>query len=233
MEEKIQHQFLEQIDQVLDKFMELTDERGSANSISTSNKYRFVTAKERQMIITLCRSIIERVSGTSSSYYKDLFQIMSSKKNDGLKADHAMGIIESLRFDIESGYLTNFEELIHGEIFGDFLEMARHLLNEKYKDAAAVIVGSSLEAHLLQLCKKYDIALTFTNSKREIKNKKADRLNADLATVKAYSKLDQKSITAWLDLRNKAAHGKYTEYTHDQVSLMTDGIRDYISRNPA
>ena len=25
-----------------------------------------------------------------------------------------------------------------------------------------------------------------------------------------YSTLDQKSVTAWLDLRNKAAHGKFT-----------------------
>ena len=63
--------------------------------------------------------------------------------------------------------------------------------------------------------------------------KKADRLNAELAKAEVYTKLDQKSITAWLDLRNKAAHGKYNEYSKDQVSLMIAGIRDFIIRIPA
>jgi hypothetical protein len=54
--------------------------------------------------------------------------------------------------------------------------------------------------------------------------KKADSMNADLATAGAYNKLDQKSITAWLDLRNKAAHGHYSEYTADQVVLFMQGF---------
>jgi hypothetical protein len=58
-------------------------------------------------------------------------------------------------------------------------------------------------------------------------------MNSELAAAGTYSKLDQKSITAWLDLRNKAAHGKYVEYTQEQVSVMVSGIRDFIVRNPA
>ncbi len=43
----------------------------------------------------------------------------------------------------------------------------------------------------------------------------------------------QKNVTAWLDLRNKAAHGEYGKYEADQVGLMIDGIRDFITRHPA
>lgn len=60
--------------------------------------------------------------------------------------------------------------------------------------------------------------------------RKADTLNADLAKAGKYTKLDQKQITAWLDLRNKAAHGKYSEYTNEQVVLMLAGVRDFVSR---
>lgn len=63
--------------------------------------------------------------------------------------------------------------------------------------------------------------------------KKADLLNSELAAGNTYSKLDQKNITAWLDLRNKAAHGKYAEYTPEQVGLLIAGIRDFLTRNPA
>ena len=60
--------------------------------------------------------------------------------------------------------------------------------------------------------------------------KKADKLNADLAKAEIYNKLDQKNITAWLDLRNKAAHGKYNDYDKEQVRLLLDGITGFMSR---
>ncbi|KKN48021.1 hypothetical protein LCGC14_0657070 [marine sediment metagenome] len=41
------------------------------------------------------------------------------------------------------------------------------------------------------------------------------------------------SMTGWLDLRNKAAHGKYDEYNKNKVEQMIMGVRDFIVRNPA
>jgi hypothetical protein len=58
-------------------------------------------------------------------------------------------------------------------------------------------------------------------------------MNAELVAAGAYSKLDQKNITAWLDLRNKAAHGQYDTYSKEQVMILIAGIRDFIARNPA
>ena len=103
-------------------------------------------------------------------------------------------MLESLRADASLGYLQSQRELIHGELFGDFLEMAEHLLDEGYKDAATVIAGSSLEPHLRQLCQKSGIP-TETKSGGGVTPKRADRLNADLAGAEAYSKLDQKNVT--------------------------------------
>ena len=60
--------------------------------------------------------------------------------------------------------------------------------------------------------------------------KKSDRLNADLAKAEVYSKLDQKQITAWLDLRNNAAHGKYGEYTEQQVNQLQSGVIEFMAR---
>jgi hypothetical protein len=60
--------------------------------------------------------------------------------------------------------------------------------------------------------------------------KKADLLNSELTSAEIYNKLDQKGITSWLDLRNKAAHGKYTEFTKDQVKLMYQGVSNFMMR---
>ena len=91
-----------------------------------------------------------------------------------------------------------------------------------------MIAGSVLEEHLRKLCGKSGSPVIQNQNP-----KKADTLNSELASANIYSKLDQKSVTAWLDLRNKAAHGKYSEYTKDQVALMVQAIRDFVSRHPA
>jgi hypothetical protein len=144
-----------------------------------------------------------------------------------------MGVVLALRDDIKQGYIQTLAELVHGEIFADFLEMAQHLVDSNYKDAAAVICGSTLESHIRKLCLKNGIALEEVGKDGGLKPKKADLLNAELAKAQAYSLIDQKSITAWLDLRNKAAHGNYGQYSADQVVLFISGVRDFIARNPA
>ena len=58
-------------------------------------------------------------------------------------------------------------------------------------------------------------------------------MNADLAQAAVYSRLDQKSVTSWQDLRNKAAHGGFSEYTATQVDIMLAGVRDFVARHPA
>ena len=100
-----------------------------------------------------------------------------------------------------------------------------HLLEQGYKDPCAVLVGGVLEDHLRSLCQGRGIPLQMSG-----KPKKADSMNNDLASVGVYSKLDQKNITAWLDLRNKAAHGKYDEYNADQVRNLLVGVREFAAR---
>jgi hypothetical protein len=107
--------------------------------------------------------------------------------------------------------------------------MAAYLLAQGYKDPAAVVAGSVLEEHLRQLCAGNDIDVE-TESEGKLNPKKADRMNADLAKAEVYNKLDQKLVTAWLDLRNKAAHGKYEEYNKEQVQQMLQGITEFSTR---
>ena len=144
-------------------------------------------------------------------------------------AEAGRGILSAAREDLTGGWLTTTKRLVSAEIFSDFLEMAEYLLEEGYKDPAAVVAGSVLEEHLRQLCQKHGIPTTAIKQGSP-QPRKADALNADLGKKSVYNKLDQKNVTAWLDLRNKAAHGKYQEYTKDQVSLMLQSLSDFMVR---
>ena len=173
-------------------------------------------------------SFIVNLYGNKHPYYEDFdskcYQTYPSHTKTG------KGILAAIKSEIEQGWVNSIKNLISAEIFTDFIEMAEHLLSEKYKDAAAVMIGSVLEEHLRQLCTKNGIATTTNKTGKEIP-KRADLLNAELTKADVYNKLDQKNITALLDLRNKAAHGNYSEYTQEQVDLMLQSVMSFISRN--
>jgi len=214
----------------LKKSIELGNE---ASNLYQTSRSGYGNTKITIAFLTSARAVVHRITGINSTYTKNLEEIMSREWQDDHKIDYILGGLLSLNEDFNSGYLESYSELIHGETFGNFLEMADHLYEEGYKDAAAVIAGSTLEEHLRQLCNKNHINIEHTNTKGNIVPEKADKLNSDLASASVYEKLDQKNVTAWLDLRNKAAHGKYTEYTKEQVQLMISGIRDFMTRNRA
>ncbi|WP_199901781.1 hypothetical protein [Herbaspirillum sp. B65] len=50
-------------------------------------------------------------------------------------------------------------------------------------------------------------------------------MNSDLAKAGVYNKLTQKQITALADLRNKAAHSQWEEFTKGDVDEMLRSIR--------
>lgn len=157
----------------------------------------------------------------------DIARAFHSAKNgcNGLTA-----ILEAMRDDFAAGRLRGAAELIHADVFTDFLEMGTYLLDEGYKDPAAVIAGSTLEGHLRKLCDKHGVPTTDPTTGAA---RKASMLNADLRKAGAYDKSDEKSVTAWLGLRNDAAHGDYAKYVAGQVALLVDGVRDFIRRLPA
>jgi len=109
--------------------------------------------------------------------------------------------------------------------------MADELLAKRYKDAAGVIIGSVLEEHLRKLAGIFGASVTVGKA-----HKKADTINADLAKAGAYNKLEQKNVTAWLGLRNDAAHGNYGNYGNygqSQVAIFLTSVREFMTRHPA
>lgn len=199
----------------------------------TSSKYEDLSDLKREVkneVLTLLEATIERVAPIGSAYRKHAEEAYAKYGRDnGYIITILTGVLLALRADYEAGRLRSVAELIHADLFSDFLEMASYLHSEGYKDAAAVICGSVLEGHLRKLSEKLEIAVTAENGRP----KKADALNGELAVKGAYSKLDQKNVTAWLGLRNHAAHGEYDRYTSDQVALLLEGVRGFLGRYPA
>jgi hypothetical protein len=132
----------------------------------------------------------------------------------------AQGVLKAAVDDYVGGHLFNLRNLVEAEVFDDFLEQAEHLLSSGYFQAAAVIAGCVLEDGMRKLCVKYAVNVS--------PNPKLDQMNSDLAKAGAYNKLVQKRVTALADVRNKAAHGHWTQFARSDVQEMLSGVRRFI-----
>lgn len=217
----LKSQFLIQIKAIKKKFKKYT----------RMTRFKLFPNDDRIMSLrTRIITTINRITGKQSVYSEEIDRILQrSNLKDFQKLTYLMGPLDALYKAIQNDYLDTLSELVHGSIFTDYLEMSEHLLNEGYKDAAAVITGSTLEQHLRKLCQKVGIDVKTTSGKP----KKADLLNSDLAKQGSFNTSEQKQITAWLGIRNDAAHGNYDAYTPDQVNLFIMGLRAFLDRHPA
>ena len=139
-----------------------------------------------------CLSFLVRTFGQDSTYPTEFRTTVKNNFYSSLK--NGQGVLKAARGELAGGWVATTRGLITAEVFADFLEMAEHLLEQGYKDAAAVMIGGTLEEHLRQLASSNGIPVEELKDQRVVP-RKADSINADLAKV-AYGKLDQKTVTA-------------------------------------
>jgi hypothetical protein len=213
--------FVKQLDEIIEEF------HGFKSNVRNGD-ISYFTNQQLSLLISKSKAAVERIVGNKSEYYKDIDEILKKDFNFHSKFPYIIGTVIALRSDLINGYLKSVSEIIQSEVFSDYLDMAEHLLQEGYKDPSAVLIGSTLEVHLRELCVTNDISIEVPNPKGKIIPKKADVMNADLTKLNIYSSAYQKQIIAWLGIRNSAAHGKYDEYTPEEIKLMLQGVRNFI-----
>lgn len=182
--------------------------------------------RRKRRAVMRMKSTVDSLTRPGSAFRVESDRTMNASVDDFTRVDELAGLLVALREEIDAGYLANVATLVEANVFADFLEMASELLDKGYKDPAAVLVGSVIEEHLRSLAVSAQVSV-----ESDGKPVKADKLNADLVKAGEYEKGDQKQITAWLNLRNDAAHGHFDKYDEQRVGLMIEGVRGFVRRS--
>jgi hypothetical protein len=128
------------------RFVELEEKRRSIpfhTFVHGTGSY--VPDGEWQGWATSVQSLLRAVFGEESEQYKN-FSIAYKKCNGVSDTVRALyHIFTSAKEDFEGGYVFNVELRVSGEVFGDFVVLARTALDEGHKDVAAVLACSALE----------------------------------------------------------------------------------------
>lgn len=206
--------------------------RGSSPTLFLNDSSTDIGASRLVMLI---KSVINRWSGNGSLYSVSWDeQIGQFGKADSGKIWPAIGILQALRYDIEKYGLQTFEQLVHAEVFSDFLSMASHLYENGYNLPAAVLAGSTLEAHLRAMCIARNIPTTKPDKNGDQQPLKVGEMNADLKKAGAYGVPEVQNVTARYAVRNSAAHqDPSVDLTRAMVGDMISGVRRFITEHSA
>ena len=80
-----------------------------------------------------------------SPHYINFTKAMRRCSGSDHEVNALKGIFRSAKEDFEGGYVFNVELRVSGEVFGDFVSLAKQSLSEGHKDVAAVLASAALE----------------------------------------------------------------------------------------
>jgi hypothetical protein len=144
----------------------------------------------------------------------------------------ALSLLKGIKNDLESGFLDDLSSQIEAEIAADYMGQAEQLLHEGQKGKfdhipAAVLSGAVLEKSLRQLCQQQQPKISIISQNGD--HKTLGPLIDDLKKAGLFNELKAKQLRAWADIRNKAAHGDFDQFSRSDVEQMIAGISTFLS----
>ena len=183
-------------------------------------------------IVSHLHSCVCRYTTPDSSHRRlaDKYLQATVAPTGGTAPESMLGIVRSLRAEIDGDHLRTFQSLITADLFSDLLVQAEHLVAGSYRRAAAVLAGATLEEHLRKLATANSIPTVSGSSPVA-----ASTLNAELKRANVYGKAQHAQIDAWQKVRNEAAHGVSgfeAAHSDNDIERMITGVRDFIVKYP-
>ena len=167
---------------LIDQLKAIVDDFTALQRRSPHHDLSDLPRHEQQALVTRAVAAVHRITGPRSIYANELQRLFATQPHIYQHISSIIGVVVGLLGDVKAGHMQALVDLVHAETFASFLDMAQHLLDSAYKDAAAVIAGSALEAHLRTLCERAGSPTEMTKGDGTEAPKKADALNVGLAS---------------------------------------------------
>jgi hypothetical protein len=141
--------------------------------------------------------------------------------------DLLLGVLQSVRRDIELGYVRDLETRARDELSGNLFETAESIV--RYHAAPAIVLAVSvLEEHVRKLAAPRDIPTL----KPDGKHRSFEDMTADLQGVNAITSTERRTMGGWYSQRTEAAHGRFENVIADEAPRIISGARDFVARHP-
>jgi hypothetical protein len=127
------------------RFAEIDAQSKALRSTTSRNGIDAYDIAQWQQWATSALNIIRAAFGDSSPHAQHFAAAYAKCSGWREHVDAMKGIFSAAKADYDGGYAFSLNSLISGEIYGDFVTLAKASLSEGHKDVAAVLACAALE----------------------------------------------------------------------------------------
>ena len=168
---------------------------------------------------TSAESLIKAVFGEESPYSINFVDAKKKCTGHISFVRDLQGIFLSAKDAFEGGYVFNAELSISGEIFGDFIVLAKQSLAEGHKDVAAVLASAALEDALKRYAKINGLDVDDATMAKVISAIKSKGL---------VSGASKSMLDAMLRIRNYTMHAEWEKVNEPDVNSIIGFVEQFL-----
>lgn len=168
---------------------------------------------------TSAQSLIRAVFGEESPHYRNFTTSYGHCNGYEGSINGMRAVFLAAKDDFDGGYVFDVDLRVSGEVFGDFVVLARHALSEGYKDVAAVLASAALEDAL----KRYAITQGLDANDKSMQDIVNLLKGAGLVGGAQKTLLD-----AMPKLRNFALHAQWEKLTEPDVNSIIGFVEQFL-----
>ncbi|HEC19380.1 MAG TPA: DUF4145 domain-containing protein [Gammaproteobacteria bacterium] len=171
---------------------------------------------------TSAQNLIKAVFGEGSPHYQNFKELYDDCSGYDYGVRALQGLFRSAKEDFEGGYVFNVDLRVSGEVFGDFVVMAKHALSEGHKDVAVVLASAALEDTLKRFAASKGLSVTSSTMTEVVNALKSNGL---------VSGAQKSLLDAMPKIRNYAMHADWEKISEPDVNSIIGFVEQFLLTN--
>ncbi|HQT30161.1 MAG TPA: hypothetical protein PLE48_02455 [Thiobacillus sp.] len=178
-----------------------------------------VSTGEWKQWATSAQSLIRAVYGESDPHRQNFDDAYRGCSGYDYDIQALKGLFLSAKEDFEGGYVFDVDLRVSGEVFGDFVALARQSLSEGHKDVAAVLACAALEDALKRFAMANGLDVGEKNMQEVVNSLKSKSLVAGA---------QRSLLDAMPKIRNIAMHAEWGKLSEPDVNGVIGFVEQFI-----
>jgi hypothetical protein len=168
---------------------------------------------------TSAQSLIRAAYGDSTPHYQNFCQAIKECNGYDYEVMVLRGVFLAAKDDFDGGYVFNVDLRVSGEVFGDFVALAKKSLSEGNKDVAAVLACAALEDALKRYATSNGLLVDGKTMQEVVNALKSSGLVAGA----------QKSMLDTMPkVRNSALHADWATLSEPDVASVIGFVEQFL-----
>lgn len=209
-------------DLITQRFQELQQQQDAIRYYTNQHGFLVVDSKAWETWSTSVLNLFQRAFGNTSVHYGNFKTLYDKFEGYQDVCDQAKGVFAAAKSDFEGGYMFSLEAAISGEIFGDFVALAKEALREGHKHVAAVLACASLEDALKRYARANSLG---------VDNEVMQTVVGALKSKGLVSGARKVLLDSMPKIRDYAMHANWDKIAPEDVSSVIGFVEQFLLEN--